>query len=83
MTEIGKHYNVSVVTVALNWVINQPAITSTIIGAKNLQQLIDNIAAVTLQLTPEDMQQLNDVSALASEYPGWMINRQLEGRWPS
>ena len=83
MTEIGKHHNVSVATVALNWVINQPAITSTIIGAKNLQQLIDNIAAVTLQLTPEDMQQLNDVSALASEYPGWMINRQLEGRWPS
>jgi len=83
MTEIGKHHNVSVATVALNWVINQPAITSTIIGAKNLQQLTDNIAAVTLQLTPEDMQQLNDVSALASEYPGWMINRQLEGRWPS
>lgn len=83
MTEIGKHLNVSVATVALNWVINQPAITSTIIGAKNLQQLTDNIAAVTLQLTPEDMQQLNDVSALASEYPGWMINRQLEGRWPS
>jgi len=83
MTEIGKHHNVSVAIVALNWVINQPAITSTIIGAKNLQQLTDNIAAVTLQLTPEDMQQLNDVSALASEYPGWMINRQLEGRWPS
>jgi len=83
MTEIGKHHNVSVATVALNWVINQPAITSTIIGAKNLQQLTDNIAAVTLQLTPEDMQQLNDVSALASEYPGWMINRQLEGRLPS
>lgn len=83
MTEIGKRHNVSVATVALAWVINQPAITSTIIGAKNLQQLNNNIGAVNLQLTPEDMEQLNDVSALASEYPSWMVNRQLQGRWPT
>jgi len=83
MAEIGKRHNVSVATVALNWVIKQPAVTSTIIGAKNLEQLNDNIGAVNLHLTQEDMQQLNDVSALASEYPGWMITRQLQGRWPS
>jgi aryl-alcohol dehydrogenase-like predicted oxidoreductase len=83
MAEIGKRHNVSVATVALNWVIKQPAITSTIIGAKNLEQLNDNIGAVNLHLTPEDMQKLNDVSALASEYPGWMVTRQLAGRWPS
>jgi aryl-alcohol dehydrogenase-like predicted oxidoreductase len=83
MVEIGKRHNVSVATVALNWVIKQPAITSTIIGAKNLEQLNDNIGAVNLHLTPEDMQKLNDVSALAPEYPGWMITRQLQGRWPS
>jgi len=82
MAEIGKHHNVSVSTVALNWVIKQTAVTSTIIGAKTLEQLKNNILAVDLQLTPEDMQQLNEVSALAPEYPGWMVNRQLQGRWP-
>ena len=82
MAEIGKHHNVSVATVALNWVIKQPAVTSTIIGAKTLEQLKNNISAVDLQLTEEDMQQLNEVSALAPEYPGWMVNRQLQGRWP-
>ena len=82
MAEIGKHHNVSVATVALNWVIRQPAVTSTIIGAKNLQQLNDNIAAVSLEMTTEEMEQLNIVSALASEYPGWMINRQMQNRWP-
>ena len=82
MAEIGKHHNVSVATVALNWVIKQPAVTSTIIGAKTLEQLKNNISAVNLQLTAEDMQQLNEVSALAPEYPGWMVNRQLQGRWP-
>ncbi|MEI6823112.1 MAG: aldo/keto reductase [Bacteroidota bacterium] len=82
MEEVAKNYNVSVATVALNWVIKQKGVTSTIIGAKTLQQLNDNIASVNLQLSNEDMQKLNEVSALAPEYPGWMVNRQLQGRWP-
>ncbi|HEY3369545.1 MAG TPA: aldo/keto reductase [Prolixibacteraceae bacterium] len=82
MSDIGKSLHVSVATIALNWVIRQPGVTSTIIGAKNLQQLNDNIAATTLQLTEDEMQQLNEVSVLASEYPGWMVNRQLQGRFP-
>jgi aryl-alcohol dehydrogenase-like predicted oxidoreductase len=56
--------------------------TSTIIGAKNLQQLNDNIASAYLELTPEEMQKLNDASSLAPEYPGWMVTRQSAGRWP-
>jgi len=82
MRVIAEHHKVSVATVALNWVIKQPAVTSTIIGAKTLQQLTDNIAAVKLELTPDEMKLLNEVSALSPEYPGWMVNRQLQGRWP-
>jgi len=82
MIEIAVRHKVSVATVALNWVIKQPSITSTIIGAKNLQQLNDNIAAVKLELTSNEMKQLNEVSVLSPEYPGWMINRQMQGRWP-
>ena len=82
MAIIGKKHNVSVASVALNWVIRQPGVTSTIIGAKNLLQLNDNISAVNLQMMPEEVQQLNDASALAPEYPGWMVARQALGRWP-
>lgn len=82
MIEIAGRHKVSVATVALNWIIKQPSITSTIIGAKNLQQLNDNIAAVKLELTSNEMKQLNEVSVLSPEYPGWMINRQMQGRWP-
>ncbi len=82
MAEIGKNHNVSVANVALNWVVRQPGMTSTIIGAKNLQQLNDNIASVELQLTPEEMLQLTEASALSPEYPGWMVARQATGRWP-
>ncbi len=83
MAEIGKAHQVSVATVALNWVIKQPGVTSTIIGAKTMSQLNDNIAAVSLQMTTDEMEQLNKVSALASEYPGWMVNRQAQDRWPA
>jgi len=82
MEAVADQHNVSVATVALNWVIRQPGITSTIIGAKTLEQLNDNIKAVTLELTTDEMEQLNAASALAPEYPGWMVNRQLQGRWP-
>ncbi len=82
MKEIAASHKVSVATVALNWVTKQPSVTSTIIGAKNLKQLNDNIAAVKLELTPVEMIRLSEVSALSPEYPGWMVNRQQLGRWP-
>ncbi|MFY9150919.1 MAG: aldo/keto reductase [Prolixibacteraceae bacterium] len=82
MAGIAKNHGVSVASVALNWVIKQPGVTSTIIGAKTVSQLTDNISAVGLQLTPEEMLQLGEVSALVSEYPGWMVTRQSAGRWP-
>jgi len=82
MMEIAGHHKVSVAKVALNWAIKQPGISSTIIGAKNLQQLNDNIEAVNLELTFDELKQLDEVSTLSPEYPGWMVNRQQLGRWP-
>lgn len=82
MAEIGQRYQVSVATVALNWVMRQPGVTSTIIGAKRMEQLKDNLSASDLRLSDEDMQRLNEISAQAPQYPGWMVARQLNGRLP-
>lgn len=82
MAEIAAQHQVSVATVALNWVTRQPGVTSTIIGAKTVDQLKDNLLSVNLQLSPEEMGKLNDVSALTPEYPGWMVARQARERWP-
>ena len=67
---------VSVAQIAIAWLLYQPAVTSVIIGAKRIDQLDDNIAATSLQLSPEEMTTLNSVSALPAEYPGWMIEWQ-------
>ena len=44
-----------------------------IIGAKRLDQLNDNLAAVDLKLTADEIQRLDEVSTLPPEYPGWMV----------
>eukprot|EP01037_Dinobryon_pediforme_P002428 gene2428-2463_t len=83
MREIAAKYQISVAEVALAWVLAKPFVTSVIIGAKRLDQLEQNLAAVNVRLTDEDIQKLDKVSALASEYPGWMLERQAAGRIPA
>jgi aryl-alcohol dehydrogenase-like predicted oxidoreductase len=82
MRMIGDTHGVSVARVALAWLLAQKHVTTIIIGAKNEQQLRDNIEATALKLTPEDLGALERVSALPQEYPGWMLMRQAAGREP-
>ena len=83
MRPIAANHNVSVARVALAWVLQQPSITSVIIGAKNQEQLADNLAATELKLSDSELASLNEVSKLPSEYPGWMFARQLADRFPT
>jgi aryl-alcohol dehydrogenase-like predicted oxidoreductase len=82
MREVGAAHGVSVARVALAYVLSKPFVTSVIIGARNTEQLEDNIAASDLKLTPEQLTALDEVSALAPEYPGWMFARQGGNRVP-
>ncbi|HVS94277.1 MAG TPA: aldo/keto reductase [Mucilaginibacter sp.] len=76
ISEIGKQHGVSAAQVALAWVRLQKGITSTIIGAKRADQLLDNVKSTELVLSAEELQKISDVSALPKEYPGWMVERQ-------
>jgi diketogulonate reductase-like aldo/keto reductase len=55
-------------------------VSSVIVGAKRVDQLDDNIAATAVRLSDEELTQLDAVSALPREYPGWMLERQGEYR---
>ena len=83
MRPIAQDHGVSVARVALAWTLQRPGITSVIIGAKSQEQLADNLAAASLTLSDEEMQRLNEVSAIPREYPGWMFDRQLADRLPT
>ena len=71
---------VSVAQIALSWLLHQPVVTSVIVGAKRVDQLEDNIASTSVTLSDADLAAIDAVSALPSEYPGWMHARQGEYR---
>ena len=80
MRPIADDHLVSVAQVALAWLLAQPHVTSVIIGAKNQEQLLDNIAATEMTLSAEQIQAISDASALPNEYPQWMLTRQSADR---
>jgi aryl-alcohol dehydrogenase-like predicted oxidoreductase len=71
----------SVPQLALNWLLRKPTIASIIIGARNEQQLRDNLGAPSFVLTPEQIAQLDAASELPPSYPAWHL-REFQQRNP-
>ena len=80
MRPIAEAHGRSMAQLALAWLLAQPAVTSCIVGATKMEQLTDNLGAVDLTLTDDELATLAEASALPREYPGWMLERQGEAR---
>jgi aryl-alcohol dehydrogenase-like predicted oxidoreductase len=65
--ETGK----TVPQVALNWVLRRPTVSSVIVGARNEEQLRQNLGAVGWSLTPSQVKRLDEASAKPAAYPYW------------
>ena len=65
--ETGK----SITQIALNWLLRRPTVASVIIGARNEEQLVENIGAVGWKLTPEQVAKLDAASDVLPAYPVW------------
>jgi aryl-alcohol dehydrogenase-like predicted oxidoreductase len=76
MAPIAKAHECSPARVSLAWLLAKSVVSSVIIGAKRRDQLDDNLAAVELTLTSDEIKRLDEVSALPAEYPGWMFGFQ-------
>ena len=82
LKEIASRHHTSAAQVALAWLLAQPAVTSVISGVKRPEQLADNLAALDLALTDDDIAQLEVASRLAPAYPGWIQTYNATGRVP-
>ena len=71
LVKIGDVRGVSAAQVALAWVAGRPGVASIVIGARNEEQLKDNLAAASLVLTAEERATLDDVSLQPLIYPYW------------
>jgi aryl-alcohol dehydrogenase-like predicted oxidoreductase len=65
--ETGK----TVPQIALNWLLDRPSVSTVIIGARNEEQLRQNLDAVGWKLTPEQTAKLDAASAVTPAYPYW------------
>lgn len=70
--ETGK----TVPQIALNWLLQRPTVSSVIIGARNEEQLRQNLGAVGWNLTPEQIAMLDEASAVTATYPHFPYRRQ-------
>jgi aryl-alcohol dehydrogenase-like predicted oxidoreductase len=71
LADIATQRKVSISQVALNWVMRKPGVDTVIIGARNEQQLRDNLASANWTLTEAEVERLDEVSALPLPYPYW------------
>ena len=75
MVEVSKAHNATPAQVALNWVQGHTAVTSTIIGAKRLSQLEDNLGALDFELTTEERERLEAKCTYDKHFPHNFLDR--------
>ncbi|RBP36347.1 aryl-alcohol dehydrogenase-like predicted oxidoreductase [Roseimicrobium gellanilyticum] len=71
LDEVAKETGKSVPQIALNWLLQRPTVSSVIIGARNEEQLRQNLGAVGWNLTKEQVAKLDAASAVQLTYPYW------------
>lgn len=69
--EIAKETEKSVPQIALNWLLQRPSVSTVIIGARNEEQLKQNLGAVGWNLTNDQVAKLDKATAKVPAYPYW------------
>jgi aryl-alcohol dehydrogenase-like predicted oxidoreductase len=73
LKEVAARHDASAARVAIAWLLGRPAVSSVIIAARKAEQLEDNIRAVDLRLSEEDVRMLDAASDPGIPYPKWMV----------
>jgi aryl-alcohol dehydrogenase-like predicted oxidoreductase len=78
LLEVAKETGKSVTQVALNWLVQRPSISTVIFGARNEEQLRQNLGAVGWSLSSEQIAKLDAASDVTPVYPYWHQRQFLE-----
>jgi aryl-alcohol dehydrogenase-like predicted oxidoreductase len=82
LDEVAKETGKTVAQIALNWLLQRPTVATLIIGARNEEQLRDNLGAVGWNLTAEQVAKLDAASAVPAAYPYWHQRSEFAERNP-
>ena len=71
LDQVARETGKTIPQIALNWLLGRPTVASIILGARNEEQLKQNLAAFGWKLTPGQIAKLDAASAVQRIYPYW------------
>ena len=78
LVPLAESHNATVAQIALAWVAAQPGVTAPIAGPRTLDQFKDNLGALNVELTTEDLDKIDDLAA-----PGTNVAEYYEASFES
>src|SRR5580704_7604251 len=82
LAEVARKRDTTAARVAIAWVLSRPGVTSPILGARTEAQLDDNLAAIEVKLTPEDIAALDTVTKPALNFPTAFLAGAVPASYP-
>ncbi|WP_250038346.1 aldo/keto reductase [Paractinoplanes maris] len=82
LRSVADRHGATVAQTSLAWLLAQPGVTSVTVSARRIDQLMDNLGAVDVTLTEEDLVELNQVSGNPPSYPTWVQDAFRAARYP-
>lgn len=78
MQKMARAREVTIAQIALAWLLAKPYVSTILLGASKMSQLDDNLAAADLQLTDDEVAELDTLTAPAPIYPNWFHEKTLD-----
>ena len=80
LDELSAELGYSVPQIAINWLLRKPTVSTVVLGARNEEQLKQNLAAASFTLTPEQVARLDEASQRVPAYPYWHAAQFIKDR---
>ena len=80
LEKITRNHDATITQAALNYLLRKPGVTSVIIGARNKEQLADNLKTAEWEMAAEEVARLDALSTPPRAYPYWTLERTSQDR---
>lgn len=80
LEKTARKYGATITQAALNYLLRKPGVTSVIVGARNKEQLTDNLKTVDWEIAAGEVARLDTLSTPPRVYPYWMLERMSQDR---
>ena len=80
LEKTARKYGATITQAALNYLLRKPGVTSVIVGARNKEQLTDNLKTVDWEIAAEEVARLDTLTTPPRVYPYWMLERMSQDR---